>query len=427
MANRNGNNSHKTSAILRVASFLAIRQIRRANIWTNVLIVFIMTLTFLNLVVVTGILVGLVQGVVEAVEERYLGDIIISNLKQKPYIEQTPQVLEITKNIPGVDVLTARYIESGTVASDYKTNKKRESDLDKSVGTSIVGIDPEAEDATTGLSHLLIQGEYLDEDDYDQVLLGALLLKEYLDFESPIFLTLENVKIGTKVKVTVGGNVREVTVKGIVKSKVDEIDRRVFFVDKQFRGLIGRHDYNVDEIAIRIKSDYDPIAIKNALIKSGVDEYARVQTREDAEPKFVKDLKNTFALLGNIMSSIGLSVAVITVFIVIFINAITRRKFIGIQKGIGINSKAIEFAYVIQSLFYAVLGTAFGILIVFGFLKPYLSAHPINFPFSDGILVATFSGTAIRVFILFIATLVAGYIPAKIVVRQNTLDAILGR
>jgi hypothetical protein len=55
------------------------------------------------------------------------------------------------------------------------------------------------------------------------------------------------------------------------------------------------------------------------------------------------------------------------------------------------------------------------------------AAHPINFPFSDGILVATLSGTFIRAGVLMVATLIAGYIPAQIVIKQNTLSAILGR
>jgi hypothetical protein len=60
-------------------------------------------------------------------------------------------------------------------------------------------------------------------------------------------------------------------------------------------------------------------------------------------------------------------------------------------------------------------------------LKPFFDANPINFPFSDGILVATVNGTAIRTAILLLATIVAGYIPARIVIKQNTLSAILGR
>jgi ABC-type antimicrobial peptide transport system permease subunit len=127
------------------------------------------------------------------------------------------------------------------------------------------------------------------------------------------------------------------------------------------------------------------------------------------------------------LGSIGLVVASITIFIVIYINAITRRKFIGILKGIGIDQIAIEFSYILQSVFYACMGVAIGMVILYALLIPYFVANPINFPFSDGILVAELSGTFIRAGLLIIATIVAGYIPARIVVKQNTLDAILGR
>ncbi len=60
-----------------VGIFLAIRQIRRANIWTNILIVFVMTLTFLNLVVVGGILVGLIEASVKSNRVHYSSDIFL--------------------------------------------------------------------------------------------------------------------------------------------------------------------------------------------------------------------------------------------------------------------------------------------------------------------------------------------------------------
>ncbi|TSC82790.1 MAG: ABC-type transport system permease component LolE [Parcubacteria group bacterium Gr01-1014_20] len=427
MAKTQKSNSSGIENLVRVGFFLAVRQVKRSNIWTNVLIVSIMTLTFLNLVIVSGILVGLIEGAVTAVKSHYLGDIFISNLKNKSYIEQSSQIIKAAQNLPSVEAVAARYIETGKVESDYKENKKRVTDLDESVGTSIVGIDPKAEDIVTGLSGLVIEGDYLEENDYDRVLVGAMLLKKYLDFDSPTFPVLQKVEIGDKIQVTIGENVREVIVKGITRSKVDEIDRRIFFVDKQLRGLIGRNDYNVDEIVLRLAPKTDPISVKNALIGNGFDQFARIQTQEDAEPKFIKDMKQTFALLGNIISSIGLVVAAITIFIVIFVNAITRRKFIGILKGIGIHPKAIEMAYVFQSVFYALMGTAIGTFLVFGVIKPYLDKNPINFPFSDGILVATASGTAIRIAVLLIATFIAGLIPARMVVKQNTLDSILGR
>jgi ABC-type lipoprotein release transport system permease subunit len=258
-------------------------------------------------------------------------------------------------------------------------------------------------------------------------MVGAYLLKKYFPVDSPGFAALENIGPGTKIKISFGSTTREFTVKGILKAKVDEITTRVYFVDSQLRGLIGRDDFNVDEISIAVDPNVDPNEVTRRLKSAGVDNVAKVQTFSEAEPKFLKDIKATFALLGNAISSIGLAVASITVFIVIFINAITRRKFIGIAKGIGISGRAIEFSYVMQSFFYAVCGSIIGIAITYGLLVPYFAANPINFPFSDGILVAPLIGTSIRIALLIFATIVAGYVPARLIVRKNTLDSILGR
>jgi hypothetical protein len=65
-------------------------------------------------------------------------------------------------------------------------------------------------------------------------------------------------------------------------------------------------------------------------------------------------------------------------------------------------------------------------LIIFA-IKPYFVQNPIDFPFSDGIIQAENWDIFLRANILLISTIVAGFIPAFIVIRQNTLDAILGR
>jgi ABC-type antimicrobial peptide transport system permease subunit len=97
------------------------------------------------------------------------------------------------------------------------------------------------------------------------------------------------------------------------------------------------------------------------------------------------------------------------------------------MKGIGIDGKVIEISYIFQSIFYALAGSLIGLVVVYGFLVPFFDKHPLNFPFSDGILVAPLSGTLIRILLLMVATLLAGYIPSRMIVRKNTLDSILGR
>lgn len=410
---------------IRLGFFLAIRALRRASLWTTGLIIFVMVLTFLNLVVVSGILVGLIQGAVDAVRVSYTGDVLVSSLNDKNYIENSANLIALVKTLQDIEVSSARYREGGILEANYKT--KREGDKANTAAAQIVGIDPEDEQALTRIADGIVEGSFLVEGDYDKVVLGHYLLKQYLPIESPAFSTLENVGIGSKIRMRVGEVTREVTVKGIIKTKVDEISLSAFMVDSQMRSLVGRSDGNVDEIAMRVKPGVDPASVRDELVRSGVDKIAKVQTYQDAQPQFLKDIIATFNLLGNVFSSLGLIVASITIFIVIFINALTRRKYIGILKGIGIHGKVIELSYVFQSIFYALVGSGIGLGLVYGILVPSFAAHPIDFPFSDGILVAPLDQTLMRVGLLVFSTLVAGYIPAWMIVRRNTLDSILGR
>ena len=410
----------------KVGSFLARREVRRSNPWTTILIIFVMTLTFLNLVVVSGILVGLIEGSEEANRERYTSDVILSPLPEREYIRDSTRIEKEIKKAPGYAMSTSRYVLSGTVVSNYKDTLRKDEKNNIS-GGSIVGINPELEDQITHISETVIEGEYLTSSDSDKIMIGKDLLYQYTPIDSPGFSVLKDVGVGSRVLVRVGDSEREMFVKGILKSKAGEVDARIFMTASEARKLGGRSDLNVDEIAVELAPGYSVEAFRDYLLEKGFGDNARIQTWEDAQPKFLKDIKTTFALLGNMISSIGLVVASITIFIVIFVNAITRRRYIGILKGVGVTKGAIEISYVLQALFYAISGVLIGTLLVFLVLKPAIYANPIDFPFSDGILVATALGTFFRAVILFLATLVAGYIPAYIVIKQNTLDAILGR
>jgi ABC-type lipoprotein release transport system permease subunit len=411
---------------IRVGFYLALRQIKRSSLWTTSLIVFVMLLTFLNLVVVTGILVGLVEGINNSYRTQYTGDVIISALDTKNYVEKSPMVISFLTSLPQVVAISPRYITSGTVESDYKT-RTNENDKTDIVSAQIAGIDPILEDNFSHLSSYLIEGTYLEPDDFDQILIGAQLLKQYSFGEQPGIGLLDNVSVGSKVRLTIGEAQREVVVKGVIDSKVAELSLRAYLPESQLRGIIGRSDYNVAEIPVRLREGSDDAAFRDLLLRSGIGANAKVQTFEDSIPDGVQDITNTFAMLGNMISSVGLVVASITIFIVIFINALTRRKFIGILKGIGIDGRAIEISYMFQSLFYAAIGSGVGLAVLYGFLVPFVAEHPIDFPFSDGILVAPLSDTMIRIALLVVATIIAGYIPARMIVKKNTLDSILGR
>ena len=60
---------------LRVGWLLGLRQIQHSNIWVTILIIVIMVLTFLSNVLISGILVGLIEGGNRANRDQYSGDV----------------------------------------------------------------------------------------------------------------------------------------------------------------------------------------------------------------------------------------------------------------------------------------------------------------------------------------------------------------
>jgi putative ABC transport system permease protein len=120
-------------------------------------------------------------------------------------------------------------------------------------------------------------------------------------------------------------------------------------------------------------------------------------------------------------------VGLVTIFIIIYINALTRKRQIGIMKAVGVTEFAIESSYICQALFYVVIGSLFATALTFVVIKPLIDAHPIDTPFARIVLAADPQTIAFKFGLVFVVSLLAGYLPARIIVRMNTLNAILGR
>lgn len=411
---------------LRIGLLLGLRQIQRASIWTTTLIIFVMMLTFLNLIAVSGILVGLIEGAEKAVRESALGDIVITELDAENNILETESFIREIEAYPEIDTYSVRFSGAATLEANYKERRNLQNERDVAA-VRVTGIDPVKEDEMTGLESLVIDGEYLNPDEEGFILIGVYYIEEYAQQFGDVFESVANVHPGDTVRLTIGDISKEFTVKGIVQSKVDEVNLTTYIPEREFRRLFNRLDRNADQIVIRTNNPGDNAEIVASMKASGLDKHAKILTFEENLPKFLIDIKNTFNVLGTFIGSIGIVVASITIFIIIFINALSRRRHIGILKGIGIEREVIEIAYVAQAAFYALTGSILGALLTYGVLVPYFDKNPIQFPFSDGILSADPELTFYKFVILFVITLIAGFVPAWMIAKENTLNAILGR
>ena len=410
---------------VKVGWFLATRRLRRSGALTTLMIIFVMALTFLNLVFVRGILIGLPAGAIKANEDRYYSDIYISAPENKKHITNGPEIIEIVKNEPAIAHYTQRYIITGSVTNDSDA-RLRNDEKQNTVRGRVIGLDAASEEPIINFSNYIIAGPGFSATDKKQVLLGKELVTNFDAVQSEDD-RLEDVDIGSEVDLIVGETIEEVTIVGFISSKLTELDAAIIIKDEFFEDIVGRDEFKPDEIIVKLEDGYVPVEVKEALIQKEVQKFATVQTKEEYQPSFVEDIVATFGLLGDVIGSISLAVAAITIFIIIFVNAITQKKFIGILKGIGISALSIEISYMIQGLFYVLIGASLGIFLLYGFLVPYFDANPIDFPFADGVLIAEYNTTFVRTVVLLIATTIAGLIPARYIVQKNTLDAILGR
>ena len=184
---------------VKIGFWLAYWQIKRASLWTTLLIIFVMTLTFLNLVVVSGILIGLVQGSSETYRQRYSGDILIKPIPGNKYIKKGREITAAAKNLGLTSGVSGRYLGSALAQSDLATQPRGNQSLPRASAT-IAGIDPAEEDKVTGLAGLLVEGDYFSTSRYNEAIVGSGILSKY----NPSALlgeTIDKVNPGSKLQI----------------------------------------------------------------------------------------------------------------------------------------------------------------------------------------------------------------------------------
>ena len=135
---------------------------------------------------------------------------------------------------------------------------------------------------------------------------------------------------------------------------------------------------------------------------------------------------SSFDVVAGLISGIGLVVAGVVMFIVIYINVIHSRRQIGILRAIGIKRDVIIGSYLTQALFYAVMGIVLG-GVAFGLgIQAYFSRYPLDLSIGQVSLVLS-PGTIFSAVVGLIAAAVfAGLVPVLNITRQGIIRAIWG-
>ncbi len=405
--------------------YLAKRAIARTGTISKIFIIFIMMLTFLNLLVVRGVLVGIPDSSLENTRNDDTGDVLVSRNDGELQIENTFEITKYLDNSPLIDNYSVRYSSSATIESDFGRSKKDSTNASRRTAT-VVGINPIDEQAVTGLDRFVKEGRMIESGETGSVVIGQGLLDDEATANFTGEDLLQNVFVGGKVLMTINGFTKEYRVVGIASSK-GQTDNRAFISDSELRSLLGRSNLNASEIAIRtIDPSFDAQLVTNLRAQPFANK-AQFETSLQAAGEFLNDIKTIFDFLSSFVGLIGVFISAITIFIIIFVNAVSRRQEIGISRAIGVPQTAIITSYFLQSIFYTLSGIGAALVVFFFVLDSYFRNNPIDFPFTDVYLSVDSFVILLQVLILLVAGGLAGYIPARMIIKQKLLSLILGR
>jgi putative ABC transport system permease protein len=404
---------------LATSFFIAYKSVMRGSRSMLALMIFILTLSFLNMMFISGVLSGLWQTELQLVRDLATSDVTISPQQYpqlKQYISNQDLLRAQLQTIPGV-IATARHYQ---LAGSLTYDKDNSGQL-KSVSGTIIGIDPTAENKVLTTNTLLMKGQWLADSDTDELVLSSALAGGY---GTPSFSDLGGVSVGDKLQVTYSnGYIRTYTVKGIYNDMMGSF--QTFITAKEAESVLGVYN---DASQILVKTDVSRMSATayQARIQQMVPNL-KLQNYNDLLGS-VASFQQALMLISNIVGAISIMVAAITIFVLIYVNAVNKKRQIGILKAIGIKQKIIVNAYIMQSLFYTVCGLSVGALSVFGILDPLLVAHPI--PIIVDLMYLSLSYTPVGVGTGILCFLIAGYfagrVPAKMVAKKNIMEAIWG-
>lgn len=402
---------------IKTSFFLAYTSIVRGSKGTLAMTILIMTLAYINLVFISSVFGGIVEAInAESINNQY-GNIVIEPAVDKRYIDDQ-QAIKWISFIPGVVGSSAHYIDNPVISYDERNDGY---DI-KSRRWVLKSINVDDEKKVTQIHKSIIEGSFLDEADKDQIILGKELAGGHggnLDH-----LSLGGVSVGDEIDLIYSNGVkRSYYVKGIFSTKNTQVDQMAFITQKEMESVIrvyswaseilvktedtGQEDKYIDQIR--------ELGLKNEDISKWSDLLG-----------FTASASDSFSMISIILGVIGTIVAGVTIFIIIFVSVVNKRKQIGILKAIGMKEETIILSFVLQALFYAVVGVILGVSFILFILRPFFISNPLDFPIGWVSLKVTFNIIRISNISLILAALIGGFIPAFRGSRESILKSIWG-
>jgi putative ABC transport system permease protein len=397
----------------KLALFLAFKSIMKGNRWALVLLILVMAFSFVNLIFVSSLISGIMVTLDNQMVNYVYGNVVIGPKENKYFIEKSGKLEDKIRQVAGVSAVAPRLEYSALIEYQWK-EKVSQKDKGKSGNWELAGINPDQETMVTSLHKQIVSGQYLEDSDRDQIVLGAEISGGAFS-RTANFLTLGGVKVGDKVRLTYPNGIqKEYTVKGITYAReTSRADRTALVTREEMLSVMGREIYfdRASKILVKSVPGADEQMVIEDIKAAGIEEQVK-SWREYGGAQ--SSIVSSFDIIGSLIGSVGL------------INVLNKKRQIGILRAIGIPEIAIIGSYIFQAFFFAVAGTLTGWVLVTFVMQPIFQFYPLVLPLGlVSLHVRTWAiiGSALG---LTVAGILAGFIPSWTIMKQSIINVIWG-
>lgn len=393
---------------LKTAFFLAHKSVRRTDIGAILFTILVISLVFVNIVVVYSLLDGVIERSEMNVVDFQYGHIVIEPIEGQQYLGDTGSLMRKIRAFPEVIGVASHYILGAAIAYE---------DVDGNY--DVYSMDPEEENTVTKLKDFIVEGTFLSKHDTDSIFLGKEISGGYgAKFEKT---SLGGVHVGDEIGIIFTNGVsREYKVKGIFSTEDAVTDLRAYITQEEMESVLGISG-QASEIIIKL----DRLGIEDQFVGKlqSIGVKHQIDTWRERAGLAISMIESFF-IVKTLLGFISLLVAAVTIFIVVYITTVSKRREIGVLKAIGIKGKVIIGSFLFQSMFFTILGAIAGYVLLITLIIPLFEYKPLQFPLGSVYLVIEKSTFIRAVLSLIGAGLVGGLLPSWKIVREKILDLI---
>ncbi len=336
------------------------------NIWRNPTRSFVVIGAIIvgvwSVIFLASVAAGMMDSYVESAIDNEISHIQIHHpefIKEKEsryYLEDIDQLIEKAASTEGVSAVSARSLTNAMIASGKSTR-----------GIRVAGIIPDLEKKVTGISEKITEGEYLNDQGKNPVLVSKVIAQKLnLKMRSKVVLTMQTLE----GEITAGA----FRVAGIFESGNNMYDETIVFVRfGDLNRILGKENIG-HELAIRVESlsllDTTQVMLQQAMPDQ------LVQTYKEISPE-LELFQSQIGNAAKIYMFIFMLALIFGIVNTMLMTVLERVRELGMLMSVGMNKGKVFLMIVLETLLLALIAAPIGLGI--GYLTTsYFSKTGIN-------------------------------------------------